>query len=65
MVLELQPGALMGVSGIVRYPAYFDDVWDFELISRHDLASILEEMYPVLMEIVQPVNEQLKTKLSA
>ncbi|MEP0779908.1 N-acetyltransferase [Microcoleus sp. ZQ-A2] len=26
MVLELQPGALMGVSGIVRYPAYFDEV---------------------------------------
>ncbi len=26
MVLELKPGALINVSGIVRYPAYFDEV---------------------------------------
>lgn len=26
MVLELKPGALMNVSGTVRYPAYFDEV---------------------------------------
>ena len=26
MVLELKPGTLMGVSGIVRYPAYFEGV---------------------------------------
>jgi len=25
-VLELKPGTLMGVSGIVQYPAYFEGV---------------------------------------